>query len=78
MLALPAEVLSRQSRGPGMGVFFTWYYVGMAALTPVAGLARDLIGTTSAPLIFAGALETAAIGILFICRNLQRRFRVSA
>jgi hypothetical protein len=25
MLVLPAEVLRPQSRGPGMGIFFTWY-----------------------------------------------------
>lgn len=30
MLVLPVEVLSRS---PGMGIFYTWYYVGMALLT---------------------------------------------
>ena len=44
MLVLPTQVLRPQSRAPGMGVFYTWYYVGMTLLTPVAGLARDLSG----------------------------------
>lgn len=64
LLALPSTVLRAQSRGPGMGVFLTWYYVGMAVLTPVAGLARDLTGRPGAPLIFAGALELLAVAVL--------------
>jgi len=74
MLVLPTEVLRPQSRAPGMGVFYTWYYVGMTLLTPVAGLARDLSGNPGAPLIFAGSLEIAAIAVLVIFRTLQHRW----
>jgi len=74
MLVLPTEVLRPQSRAPGMGVFYTWYYVGMTLLTPVAGLARDLSGNPGAPLIFAGSLEMAAIAVLVIFRTLQHRW----
>jgi MFS family permease len=72
IVALPAEVLRPQSRGPGMGVFFTWYYVGMALLTPVAGLVRDLASDPGAPLMFAGALEIAAIAALGLLRWFQQ------
>jgi predicted MFS family arabinose efflux permease len=74
MLVLPSEVLRPQSRAPGMGIFYTWYYVGMALLTPVAGLARDLSGSAGAPLILAGSLEIAAIAVLGIFRMLQHRW----
>ncbi len=74
MVALPAEVLRPQNRAPGMGIFFTWYYVGMALLTPVAGLLRDLTGDPGAPIIFAGALEVAAIAVVGLLRLLQRRY----
>jgi MFS family permease len=74
MLVLPSEVLRSQSRGPGMGAFFTWYYVGMALLTPAAGFIRDLTGDPGAPLIFAGSLEIAAIGVLVLFRLVQRRY----
>jgi predicted MFS family arabinose efflux permease len=74
MLVLPTEVLRPQSRAPGMGVFYTWYYVGMTLLTPAAGLARDLSGNPGAPLIFAGSLEIAAIAVLGIFRMLQHRW----
>jgi predicted MFS family arabinose efflux permease len=74
MLALPTEVLRPKSRAPGMGIFYTWYYVGMALLTPVAGIARDFSGNPGAPLIFAGSLEIAAIAVLAIFRMLQHRW----
>jgi MFS family permease len=73
MLVLPAEVLRPQSRGPGMGIFFTWYYVGMALLTPMAGFVRDVTGDPGAPLIFAGSLEIAAIAVLGVLRLAQHR-----
>jgi MFS family permease len=73
MLVLPTEVLRPQSRAPGMGIFYTWYYVGMALLTPAAGLARDLSGDPGAPLIFAGSLEIAAIAVVGIFRVLQNK-----
>ena len=75
MMALPAQVLRPESRGPGMGVFFTWYYVGMALLTPAAGLVRDLTDQPGAPLMLAGSLEIAAIAVLGLVRVFQHRSR---
>jgi MFS family permease len=40
----------------GMGVYYTWYYVGMAVLPPAAGYVRDATGLFAAPLLFGGAL----------------------
>jgi predicted MFS family arabinose efflux permease len=53
IMALPAQALRPQSRAGGMGVFFTFYYVGMAILPGGAGLARDISGSPSAPALFA-------------------------
>jgi predicted MFS family arabinose efflux permease len=78
MLMLPTEVLSSQSRSPGMGIFYTWYYVGMALLTPLAGLVRDFTGNAGAPLTFAGFLEIAAIAVLLLVLLLEHRGRVPA
>lgn len=74
MLVLPVEVLRPQSRGPGMGIFYTWYYVGMALLTPVAGYVRDLTGDPAKPLTFAGCLEIAAIAVLVLLRLSEHRY----
>ena len=38
MLVLPTEVLRPQSRAAGMGIFYTWYYLGMTLLTQQQGL----------------------------------------
>src|SRR5262249_31414551 len=51
------------------------YYVGMALLTPAAGILRDASGAPGAPLFFASALEFAALAFLVLLRLSQRRFR---
>ena len=75
MMVLPGEVLRSQNRGAGMGVFYTWYYAGMALLTPAAGILRDVSDRPGAPLFLAGALELAALAVLLLFRLSQRRFR---
>jgi predicted MFS family arabinose efflux permease len=75
MMVLPGEVLRPQNRAAGMGVFYTWYYAGMALLIPAAGVLRDASGAPGAPLLLAGALELAALAVLVVFRLCQRRFR---
>jgi MFS family permease len=74
IMALPAELLRPHSRAAGMGIFFTWYYAGMALLTPVGGMLRDASGAPGAPLLFAGGLVLAAVAILAVLRGLQRQY----
>ena len=73
IVALPSEVLQPEHRALGMGVFYTCYYAGMAALTALAGLTVDLTRNAAAPLLFGGALLFAAILILGLFRAFQRR-----
>jgi predicted MFS family arabinose efflux permease len=61
IVALPAQVLRQQSRAGGMGVFFTCYYVAMAFLPGVAGLARDMSGSPAAPALFAAAMMALCV-----------------
>jgi hypothetical protein len=56
IMALPAQVLRPENRAGGMGVYFTWYYAGMAVWPGLAGLARDLTGSPAAPALFAAAM----------------------
>lgn len=76
IMVLPAEVLRSPNRAAGMGVFFTWYYAGMALLTPVGGILRDASNSPSAPLLFAGSLEFAAMAVLALLRLAQRQYRM--
>ena len=75
IMVLPGEVLRPPNRAAGMGVFFTWYYAGMALLIPVGGILRDVSGALGAPLRFAGGLEFAAMAVLALLRLSQRRHR---
>jgi MFS family permease len=76
MMTLPAAVLQARTRGAGMGVFFTWYFAGMTLLTPVAGILRDATGDPGSPLLFAGWLEIATLGVLILFRLLQHRYKI--
>ncbi len=78
IMVLPVEALRAANRAVGMGVFFTCYYAGMAAVAPLAGLARDLTGSAAAPLWFAGATLVAALACLAAFRAVQRRVVVAA
>jgi cyanate permease len=60
IMALPVEALRPQARASGMGVYFTCYYALMAALPPLAGMARDVSGSPGAPILFAAAMILVA------------------
>ena len=64
IMALPAQVLRPQNRAAGMGVFFAWYYAGMAVLPGFAGFARDVTGSAAAPALFAAAMMGVALAAL--------------
>jgi predicted MFS family arabinose efflux permease len=61
IMALPAQALQPQNRAGGMGVYFTWYYAGMAILPGLAGMARDLSASPAAPALFAAAMMALAL-----------------
>jgi MFS family permease len=56
LVALPSDALSEKNRGPGLGVFYIWYYVAMAVGPAVAGAARNTTGSTSTPLLIGAGL----------------------
>jgi hypothetical protein len=60
-MALPAQALQPKNRASGMGVYFTWYYAGMAMLPALAGLARDLTASPAAPALFASVMMAIAV-----------------
>jgi MFS family permease len=60
LVAAPTAVLRPESRGAGMGVFYTGYYAGMALLPPVAGWLQDMFGRSTA-VYFAAAAILAAL-----------------
>lgn len=77
IVALPAKILRPENRGPGMGLFITWYFIAMAALPPVAGWFQDITGTPAAPVYFGGFVMLAAVPFLGLLRVLQRQIAPS-
>ena len=73
IMALPAEVLHPDNRGPGMGIFFSCYYVGMGLLPALASLTYDLSGKIAAPLYFAAAVMVICIPLLGLFRMFSHR-----
>jgi hypothetical protein len=72
VMALPAELLKASARAIGMGVFYTWHYIGMAATPAIAGWLRDRTGSGDAPFLFGVVLALAAVAALLLARLLQR------
>jgi ABC-type uncharacterized transport system permease subunit len=73
IMALPAQALRAEHRAGGMGVYFTWYYCGMAALPGLAGFARDVTESDAAPALFAAAMMGLALAGLAGFRLAQRQ-----
>jgi predicted MFS family arabinose efflux permease len=72
IMALPAQGLRPEHRAGGMGVYFTWYYAGMALLPGLAGFARDVTASAAAPALFAAATMGLALVGLAGFRLVQR------
>ncbi len=73
IVSLPSEILKPENRGPGLGLFITWYYAAMAVFPPVAGWLQDISGDAGAPLYFAGLVMVASLPFLGLLRGLQKR-----
>jgi len=73
IMALPAQVLSKENRAIGMGIFFTIYYLGMGVFPALAGYVREVTGDPAAPLILAGVAILFAIPALAGARVIRIR-----
>lgn len=64
LVAAPAAALTERSRAPGLGLFYTWYYAGMALMPGVAGWLQDRLGRAAAIDFAAAAVLTALVSFL--------------
>ncbi len=74
--ALPIEVMRPENRATGLGLFYTWWYAGMAGLPPIAGWTYDLSGAAAAPLYYAALLILLSLAALLAFRLCQARLPV--
>ena len=74
IVALPVAHLTSENRGIGMGVFFSYYYLGIGLFPTLAGWIRDTTGSPGAPITFAGTLFIGALVFLGLFRFAEARF----
>lgn len=69
--AQPLHALRPGTRAAGLGLYYVWYYVGAAAMPPIAGILKDDAGPVM-PILFVIALIMATIAIM-VWFALERR-----
>jgi predicted MFS family arabinose efflux permease len=72
LVALTSEALTPENRGPGLGIYYTGYYIGMTAGPAVAGWTRDATGHAAAPVLLGAAMMAGVILSVIALRVLQR------
>ncbi len=73
IMALPAQVLHKDNRAMGMGIFYAIYYAGMGIFPVIAGYTRDATGDPAAPFFIAGIAIIFAILALIGFRIVKAR-----
>lgn len=76
LVALSSEALTADNRGPGLGIFYTGYYIGMAVGPALAGWSRDATGTAGAPVLIGAAMMLVVIASVVTLRLLQRSWPI--
>jgi len=77
IVALSTEALRTETRAAGLGIFYTWYYLGTAGGPPLAGWIGDLAGSAAAPVWFGAAMFLVGPFLLAMFRAVQRRAAVA-
>jgi predicted MFS family arabinose efflux permease len=69
---LPMEATRDEARNLGIGIFYAWWFAGLALLPVLGGWIADLTGETAAPMYVAAALMLSVPLWLGLFRWLQR------
>lgn len=76
LMSLSAEAVSRENRGPGLGIFYTWYYLGMTLMPVLAGWLRDWTGSAKVPVLLAALLMAFVVVCVVLLRTLQAKWPI--
>ena len=71
IMALLPRALPPGHLATGFGVFYTVFYVMMAATQPAAGLVRDVAGNPAAPIVFAALVMAATVAGIALFRRIE-------
>jgi len=76
IVSLTAKAVTADNRGPGLGIFFTWYYVGMTLAPSIAGALRDWTDSPQTPVVFAACMMLASVMLIVVFSLLQSRWPI--
>jgi predicted MFS family arabinose efflux permease len=77
LVALSSEAVTPENRGPGLGIYYTGYYIGMSAGPALAGWTRDASGSVAAPVLLGAAMMVCVILSVVLLRVLQRMLPIA-
>jgi hypothetical protein len=72
LMALLPKALREAALAPAFGVYYTVFYLSMAAMPGVAGGLRDRYASPEAPLFFAAALMSTVVLAVVAFRVVER------
>jgi predicted MFS family arabinose efflux permease len=75
MVSLPSEALPAERRALGLGLFYTWFYLGAAASPALGGWLYERTGTPAAPIYLNAALGLVTLALygVFVFLGRQKR-----
>ena len=68
---LPMEATREEARNLGIGIFYAWWFAGLALLPPLGGWITDLTANSATPMYVAAVLTLSVPLLLGIFRWLQ-------
>ncbi len=77
LVALTSEALTVENRGPGLGIYYTGYYIGMTVGPVLAGWTRDASGSVAAPVLLGAAMLVCVVLSVVGLRILQRAWPIT-
>lgn len=78
IMSLPSQALRPESRALGLGLFYTWLYIGHGLMPPAAGWLQDTTGSAAAPLLFTAFLVAGMLPLYGLFQVVaQRRSRTT-
>jgi MFS family permease len=71
--ALQSEAVNPGNRATGLGIYYLWYYGGLAATPALAGMLTDMTQTAATSIALASAMMVSCLFLLGLFRLEQSR-----